>query len=296
MRFLIGWDCQQEAELLSMYLNVDQSQATATTNPFDLLAKAVEGSWDAVLLSLTVGGETDSFEVFQKLCQLQPDCPIVGACRPTEIVQLARYLNNGMRSYLLRDAGGDFLFLALTTMEAIVEAARAEQERKITERLRGEIDSVRKLQQTIMPRQLWCPTGYQVCARYEPSQIRVMGGRPVVMAGGDYYHCFAADENTLVLLVGDASGHCMRACMSIMSMHTLVRMLHDQQYQDSGAFVAEVNRRLCEQATLGDDGFITLFYGVLNSATHELCWTSAGHPLPLLLELDGGSTLPIGSD
>ena len=84
--------------------------------------------------------------------------------------------------------------------------------------------------------------------------------------------------------------------MSIMSMHTLVRMLHDRRYQDSGAFVAEVNRRLCEQATLGDDGFITLFYGVLHSDTHELCWTSAGHPLPLLQELDGGSPRPIGND
>lgn len=294
MRFLIGWDSEAEAELLSLYLNIDGSEASVTTDPRELLAKLQECQWDAVLLCVTFAREPDAFEVFEQIRQTQPNCPIVGACRPTEVFQLPRYLTHGMRSYLVRDASGDFVFLARATLENTVEAARAEQERNISDRLREEVESVRKLQQSIIPRELWCPTGYQACARYEPSQIRVVGGRPVVMAGGDYYYCFATDESTLVLLVGDASGHGMRACMSIMSMHTLVRMLHDRSYQDPAAFVREVNQRLCEQATLGDEGFITLFYGVLDGRTHELRWSAAGHPLPLMQELDTGNIPAIG--
>ncbi len=44
----------------------------------------------------------------------------------------------------------------------------------------------------------------------------------MTLAGGDYYDAFAHGDN-IVVLVGDASGHGMKACMSIMTMHTLIR-------------------------------------------------------------------------
>src|SRR5262249_39980002 len=160
----------------------------------------------------------------------------------------------------------DFVFLLQSTVESVVQAVQAERERKIAERLREEIDSVRKLQESIIPRNLPAPPGYTICARYESSQIRVLGGQPVAMAGGDYYDVFTSDGSDAVLLVGDASGHGMKACMSIMTMHTLVRMIRGQSYRRTSAFVAEVNRLLSEHGILtGDGGFITLLYGVLIS-------------------------------
>ncbi|MBL8867131.1 MAG: serine/threonine-protein phosphatase, partial [Planctomycetia bacterium] len=47
--------------------------------------------------------------------------------------------------------------------------------------------------------------------------------------------------------------------------------------------VAAVNRHLCAQPVIREGGgFITLLFGKLNPRTHELEWTSAGHPVPLL--------------
>src|SRR5262249_62166638 len=83
------------------------------------------------------------------------------------------------------------------------------------------MDGVRKLQEDTIPRSLPLPPGYQIAARYEPSQVQVVGDRPVVMAGGDYYDGFRPDERTLVRLIGDASGHGLEARLSIMAMHTL---------------------------------------------------------------------------
>jgi serine phosphatase RsbU (regulator of sigma subunit) len=37
------------------------------------------------------------------------------------------------------------------------------------------------------------------------------------MAGGDYYDAFCLRENTLVMMLGDAAGHGVKACMSIMT-------------------------------------------------------------------------------
>jgi phosphoserine phosphatase RsbU/P len=296
MRVLVGWDNAAEAELLGLYLNIADDTAVIHTDPEQLLRAAQSEHWDALFLGLGIVEGDRAFELFQRLRRAQPDCPVVGACHPTEVFRVARFMTNGMRSYMLRDSSGDFVFLVHATLEGVVEAMRAEREQKIAERLREEIESVRKLQESIIPHDLNCPAGYRISARYEPSQIQVMGGQPVIMAGGDYYDVFRVDDNSLVILVGDASGHGMKACMSIFTMHTLVRMIRGERYQETAAFVAEINRRLCEQSIIKDEGgFITLFYGILRADRHEFQWTSAGHPLPLLQQLQGSKVECIGT-
>ena len=115
------------------------------------------------------------------------------------------------------------------------------------------------------------------------------------MAGGDYYNVFRPDQRTLVVLIGDASGHGLKACMSIMAMHTLIRMLGGDRYRDTAAFVTEINERLCENSIVqGGGGFITLFYAAVDVETHVMQWTTAGHPLPLLHTAKNDEVRPIG--
>ncbi len=297
MRILVGWDDPAQAELLSVYLGVDGNEPVITTEPADLTRLARSGEWGAVVLSLNLPDIDGGYRIFEHLRAVLPECPIIGACRPEDTFRIVKFMANGMRVYLPRDPNGDYLFLLHSTVTSVVAAIEAEREQRVAERLREEIDSVRKLQQSIIPHDLYNPPGYQLCARYEPSQIHVMGGRPVVLAGGDYYDVFSLDDHSVVLLVGDASGHGMKACMSIMTMHTLVRMIRGQQYHDTAAFVAEINRRLCEQRVIQDEGgFITLLYGVLRADRHEFQWTSAGHPQPLLQARPSGTIEAIGDD
>jgi serine phosphatase RsbU (regulator of sigma subunit) len=117
------------------------------------------------------------------------------------------------------------------------------------------------------------------------------------MAGGDYYDVFTLDDNHIVLLVGDASGHGMKAAMSIMVMHTLVRMIRTHRYQNTAAFVAEINNQLCQHSVVNEEGgFITLCYGLLQLDTNELQWTSAGHPIPLVQDLTTGIVRALEAD
>lgn len=287
MRILIGWDDPAEAELLTLYLGLDDAHAvTVTEKPEDLRQLARAQTWDICLLSLTFPDPEAAYTAFEDLQEVIPDCPIVGGCHSGEMVQLAKYLVHGMRAYIIRDANRDFLFLLRATLEGIHKAVKAERDKQLVERLREEIESVRKLQEAIIPHEVYSPQGYHISARYEPSQIQVVGGQPVVLAGGDYYDVFPIDENHVVVLIGDASGHGMKACMSIVAMHTLVRLIRGQQYRDTASFMAEVNRLLCEQRLItAEGGFITLLYGVLDTQHHEFQWTSAGHPLPLLHNL-----------
>ncbi|MER3416944.1 MAG: regulator [Gemmataceae bacterium] len=297
MRVLVAWDNPAEAELLSLYLNVGDDEAQITHSADDALRLAQKNTWDAVLMALGNGQEEEVYRVFQRIREQLPDCPVVGVCDAGSVFNIARYLTNGMRSYLLRDRQGDFIFLVRSTLESVIDAVRAEREKALADRLRQEIEAVRKLQESIIPRNIQCPPGYRICARYEPSQIHVVGGKPVILAGGDYYDVFTLTDDNLVILVGDASGHGMKACMSIMTMHTLVRMIRGQRYQDTASFVEEINRRLCEQSIIhGEGGFITLFYAVLKPNEHQLQWTSAGHPLPIAYDRQRECLQPIGAD
>lgn len=297
MQILVGWDDPTQAELLSLYLDVEENTLRITTAADDLRAAAGEGGWDVVLMSLRLPDPETGFETFLEVRKLLPATPIVGVCDSEDTFQLARFISAGLRSHVMRDSGGDFVFLLPQTLQSAVEAVRAEHDQKLAERLREEIDSVRKLQESIIPKNLFTPQGYGIAARYEPSQISVMGGRAVVMAGGDYYDVFALDDEHLVILLGDASGHGMKACMSIMTMHTLVRMIRGRQYGNTAQFVFEINQRLCEQGVVTDEGgFITLLYGVLNPSTNEMQWTSAGHPLPMIHRLDEGSVEIVGKN
>lgn len=296
MRILVGWDDVSQAETIGLILNVDDTEAVIASNPHELLDQARSDSqWDVLLLAIGTPDVNASLDRFRELRTLLPEVPVVGACDPADVIRMARFLTQGMKAYVLRDSSNDFIFLLHATLLNTVEAVRAEREREIAEKLREEIDSVRKLQESIIPADVVSPDGYRIVARYEPSQIRVFGGQPVVMAGGDYYEVFRIDDKHTIVLVGDASGHGMKACMSIMTMHTLISMIRSEGFEDVAGFVSKVNRRLCEQSFIQNGGgFITVLYGVLNTETHQFTWTSAGHPIPLLMSRKDGSVTPLG--
>jgi phosphoserine phosphatase RsbU/P len=179
-------------------------------------------------------------------------------------------------------------------LASTVDAVRAAREKELTLKLREEVESVRRLQESVLPRNLVAPSGYRISARYEPAQIRVVGGHPVTMAGGDYYDVFTLPNDNVVLMVGDAAGHGMKSCLSIMTLHTLVRMMRRREYLDTAHFVEEINKGLCEQSIVTDKGgFITLLYCILNTQEQTLQWSAAGHHPPLLQDLTTGSIVPL---
>lgn len=306
MRLLAVWDDATEAELIRMYLGVDDAEVSLTTDVNEFLEMARSRSdWDAILLTTAQPDHDRALEIFHEIRESHPGTPIVAASQPGDVYRLATYLTSGLRSYLIRDANGDFMFLIHAVIVGAVKQVEADRERLVAEKLRREIDSVRQLQESIIPQQISCPENYSIAARYESSQIRVIGGQPVTMAGGDYYDAFTLPDDSVIVLVGDASGHGMKACMSIMTMHTIIRMIRYDEFRDPAKFVAHVNHVLCNQQLVqSEGGFITLLYGVLKPGTGEFRWASAGHPNPILHRLaedsfevlgsEGATGLPIG--
>jgi serine phosphatase RsbU (regulator of sigma subunit) len=297
MRILAVWDNESEAELISMYLGVDGNEVAMTTSPADFRAAIQSGKpADIVLMTIDLPDVETGFELFELLREHRPEAPVVGSCQPADVFKVVRFMANGMSAYVTRDPAGNYMFMLRVIMASTLDAVRAAREKELTQKLREEVDSVRRLQQSVLPRNLIAPRGYQLCARYEPAQIRVVGGQPVIMAGGDYYDVFTLPDNSVVLMVGDATGHGMKSCLSIMTMHTLVRMMRRREYADTAHFVQEINKGLCEQSIVTEKGgFITLLYCILNAETRTLQWSAAGHHPPLLQDLATGSIAALAS-
>lgn len=288
MRILVGWDDDTQVELLKMYLGVDDNAVVTTTDPqqFETLLDSQQ-TFDVILMTSSHPDPDSAFALFEKVLTVRPECPVVAACDQTEVYRIARFMTAGLRSYVIRDDNGDFLFLLQAILQAAVRQVEMERERQMSEQLRKEVESVRELQESIIPSNIDTPDGYNIMARYESSQIRVIGMKPVTMAGGDYYEAFTLPDNRMVVLVGDASGHGMKACMSIFTMHTLIRMIRFDEYMDAAKLVQHINEQLCKQAVVsGEGGFITMLYGVFDPATRELSWASAGHQMPVLHNLE----------
>src|SRR5687768_3250714 len=98
MRILAGWDDPAEADLLHLYLAGGGDNVTCLAAGADaLLAAAAAEPWDVVLQPLAMGGSAErGFEVYADVQARLPGVPIVLACRPTEIINLPRFLLRGL--------------------------------------------------------------------------------------------------------------------------------------------------------------------------------------------------------
>ena len=297
MQILVGWDNAIERETIQSFLNIGECTADVFGEAAEFETALQRGCYDVVLLALNFPTQPECFPLFQRVRRERPDTPIVGAWFQGELSHIAKFILAGLHSYMLRDSSGEFIMLLATVIEAAHQSVLARRARLLADKLREEVESVRQLQESVIPASLPQMEGYKIVARYEPSEIRVIGDRPVVMAGGDYYDAFRVSNSTLIMMLGDAAGHGVKACMSIMTMHTLIGMIRDQSYPDTAEFVTEVNRRLCRSTVVSGDsgGFITLLYGSLDTERHILQWTSAGHPIPLIHDLATNDVRPLGT-
>ena len=296
MRVLVGWDDLQEAELIRLYLNVEEDLSTVCTEVAELLeiAELEPFPFDIVLLSTVLPDHESAFAAFQTIRRLRPTCPVVGVCRADDVYRLAPFLQQGLRASLPRDLGGDFVFLLRATLEGTLEAVRAEADQRAAALMRRELESVRYVQSAVLSDSVSAPPGYRLAVRYEPSRIEVTGGDAVAI-GGDYYDVASPDPQHTTFLLADATGHGLRACLSMIALDALLSVLPTARFREPAALLGDLNRLFCRQKlSRFGGGFVTAVCVVLRHDRHQLLWATAGHPVPLLNA--GGRVWPMNRE
>ncbi len=156
--------------------------------------------------------------------------------------------------------------VALLCTEAIEQAQRYDEEHRII------VELQRRLLDDDFPRS----ASIEVAARYLPA-----GGPTTV--GDDWYEGLRIDEDHIAFVVGDVAGHGITAAADMALVRGMITaLLH------SGVAVADVFSEVSQvmlqrKAPL----FATAALVVIDTAADTLQFATAGHPPPVVLDLEG---------
>jgi serine phosphatase RsbU (regulator of sigma subunit) len=138
------------------------------------------------------------------------------------------------------------------------------------------------LQHALLPEKLPDIAGLQASARYVPA----VSGMDI---GGDWYDIVALDDRTALLVIGDVSGHGLRAAT------TMALLRHAAlAYAAQEPHPATVLAKLSDFVNRGEhDYFATVLCVLIDVDAHRLTVASAGHISPLLIDGDDGRFLDV---
>jgi len=102
-------------------------------------------------------------------------------------------------------------------------------------------------------------------------------------SGGDFYDAFYLDDGTVAIAIGDAAGYGLTA---IVTMNTVRQAIRGALID--GARPADALRRANRVLLRSESrGLVSAIVGIIDPATLQFRYASAGHPAPLLAIADG---------
>lgn len=141
------------------------------------------------------------------------------------------------------------------------------------EKLLRELEIARRIQQNILPRETPAIEGIDVWGTNLPARE----------VGGDFFDYIPIDQNHWGITIADVSGKGMPAALFMGLSRTILRASASGNL-DITAALRHANELICRDSTSGM--FVTLFYGVFDTATKELTYINAGHYPALLFHGD----------
>lgn len=180
----------------------------------------------------------------------------------------------------------------LLTLAAALVTDRLARRRRHAEQLAVDLDRVatenqrmytqqrgiaQTLQHALLPDALPELEGVRVSAHYVPAASGID-------VGGDWYDVVKVDDHGVLLLIGDVSGHGLRAAITMASLrHAALAYA----VQDSAP--ATVLTKLSDFVNRGEhDYFATVLCALIDVRGHAVTVASAGHMAPLLIDGDDG--------
>jgi GAF domain-containing protein len=138
-----------------------------------------------------------------------------------------------------------------------------------------------KLQRGLLPHALPTLPSISAGARYLPAG---QSGE----VGGDWYDIIRLSSDRVALVVGDVMGHGVSEAITMARLRTAVRTLADLDIPPDELFahLGDLVRGL------GDDSYATCLYAEYDPVTRICTFSSAGHPLPIVVHPDGTVVRP----
>ena len=148
------------------------------------------------------------------------------------------------------------------------------KERQKQDRIVQELASYAKMQRTLMPK-IPKKVGDYRFAAYQA---------PAMEVSGDFYDYEVLDDHRVLLIVADATGKNLPACLMTSLCSSFVRCLKEG-FTDVQSFLLDLNR--LSQANSNDNQFVTLAALLIDMSINECVLGNAGHTAALIRKADG---------
>ena len=263
------------------YFDVEQVQRLE-----EGLSRLAEGGFGVVLCDLSLP-DSHGLQTFARLHAQAFQVPIIVLSGLNDTTVAVDAVHQGAQDFLIKgQVDGQLLVRA---MRYAIERKRmseqlghyAEELRSKNAQLEADFNMAREIQQVFLPDQY--PT-FPHWAAPEQSALRFSHRYlPAAAVGGDFFNIFPITDTTAGIFTCDVMGHGMRAALVTAIMRGLLEELMPVA-ADPGKFLTEINRSLHAILRRTREPFLaTAFYVIVDIATGELRFASAGHPSPFLI-------------
>ena len=150
----------------------------------------------------------------------------------------------------------------------VAQLARQQQaEARERERLEQELRVARVIQQTLLPKEIPQPFGWQLAAFWQPARA----------VSGDFYDFIPFEDGRLGIIAGDVTDKGVPAALVMATTRSILRSVSERS-ESPGSILARVNDLLCPD--IPAKMFVTCLYMVLDPKDGRLLIANAGHNLP----------------
>lgn len=220
-------------------------------------------TFDVIILDLNLP-DSEGLATFESLFAAHPTIPIVILTGQDDMEMASAAVLHGAQDFVPKSQ------LTPETLTRSLQYAIERQTRRSVERenqrIQIELEAARNIQRMMLPQAPPSIPGLDVAAICTPAEI----------CGGDFFDYFPASKGHWDFVIGDVSSHGFGPALITVGARRALRMsgrLHD----DVGEILTVANQGISED-TAGNH-FMTLFYARLNTATRQLSYSSAGHPV-----------------
>ena len=210
----------------------------------------------------------DGLTLLERMGEISPTAKAVVVTAYGDMKNIRVAMNRGAFDFLTKPIDFDDLDATIEkTLDHLrmLRDALKSQEQLVT--LRKELDVAYRLQQSILPKHFPKTDAYEIYASMTPAKE----------VGGDFYDYFEVEPGKIGFAVADVSGKGMGAALFMAISRTLLHA-NAMAGLSPGACLSRVNKLLCveNESTM----FVTLFYGILDTATGEVVYANGGHNAP----------------
>ncbi len=272
-RVLLVDDEPFNLDVLAQELEDFDLEIETARNGEEALAKVTARPPDMIFLDLMMP-VMDGFAVLE-LLQDDParrGIPVVIVSAASDTAHLVRGIELGAIDFLPKPFEPAVLHARLQA--GLERKRRRDLERQLLQALARELEIGREIQAGFLPETVPQPAGWRVDAHFQAARE----------VAGDFYDVFPMEEGRLGILVGDVTDKGVGSALFMALFRSLLRAavmpgaclaageVPGEQVRQA---VALVNRYICEVHRSAM--YATLFFGVLDPASGELEYVSAGH-------------------